>query len=226
MQLAGVAKSVISRWPTVLIFTIIGSALGYGVSAVLPPTYTAESNLLVSIKPIDEATVLTTHDIRLYTVRAAKNYSALASSATVLEPVSETIDSSRTVEQIANSLESFVVGSTIIHLEVKDDTLASARQTVAAVGQELTLLMSEPGRIAPNVVVSTDVVDAAPTTGSVSPNVGLNAAVGFLLGLFAGLAWTAVKGPIRGGTHRSQGSVHRRRESSKLSTRKESDPAQ
>ena len=224
MQLANVAKSVISRWPTVLVFTVIGSALGYGVSAVLPPTYTAESNLLVSIKPIDEATVLTTHDVRLYTVRAAKNYSALASSADVLEPVSETIDSTRTVEEIANNLESFVVGSTVIHIEVKDASLASASQTVAAVGRELTLLMGEPGRIAPNVVVSADVIDAAPTSASVSPNIGLNAAVGFLLGLFAGLAWTAAKRPDRVGSHRSQESMRRRRGSLRPATRKESDP--
>jgi capsular polysaccharide biosynthesis protein len=177
----------VRRWgATVLIAAALGGVAAFVVSAVLPPTYRATSQLFVA-PAADPAAAL---GEVIQGQNLARSYVQLAGADVVLEPAmkrvgwTDGINSFRERTTIAQVRDTFVI---TISFQLSDAARAAAAANAIAetfVAQSAALRSSLGGRL-------TIWQPATPPTEAESPKTSLNTALGLLLGGLSALVWAA-----------------------------------
>ena len=175
-------------WYVVLIATIAGGLLGFGLSQLATKSYTATSGLYFSLNFGGSANDLSQGST--YTQNQMLSFAQLAESPVVLTPVVDQLDLSITPGQLADSISVSTPQNTVIlELAVTDTSARKAADIANAVAASLSRTVEQ---IAPKTAqgaatVSVRTIEHAtvPKFAS-SPNTRLNVLSGLLLGLIAG----------------------------------------
>ncbi|MFF9565062.1 polysaccharide biosynthesis tyrosine autokinase [Leifsonia sp. NPDC014704] len=193
-------------WYVVVIATIAGAMLGFGLSQLAVKSYTATSGLYFSLNFGGSANDLSQGST--YTQNQMLSFAQLAESPVVLSPVVDQLDLAITPSQLADSISVSTPQNTVIlELAVTDTSPRQAADIANAVAASLSSTVEQ---IAPKTAqgaatVSVRVIEhaAVPKFAS-SPNTRLNVLSGLLLGLIAGALIVVLRATFDTGVHNAE----------------------
>jgi len=177
------------RWIAVVAITLAGILLAGIASLVVTPTYTSSTSVFVSI----QTGSVTGSDLNAgtaYVQNQVKSFAEVATTDKVLQPVIDELELQMSVNDLASQVTATApLDTVIIQIAVTDQSPTQASQIANAIGRGLIDAveeLSKPSTGASPVKMST-VSPALEAATATSPNIRLNLALGFLLGLLAGI---------------------------------------
>ncbi|WP_350269817.1 polysaccharide biosynthesis tyrosine autokinase [Brevibacterium sp. CBA3109] len=190
---------LLRRHIVLLMLTVVAGGLGgFGVSALLPPTYSARTELFVSVPTSGDP-----YEMRMasdFIKERIQTYVGMVGSESVLEPVISDLGLDTTPEALASQVEAFSDPETVlITVQAQAEDAHGAARLSTAVARSLTErigLLENPGKtdtaainlIEANTAVAPESSDGLPQWASVP--------IGALLGLAAGIAIAIVRGTL------------------------------
>ncbi|WP_231443360.1 polysaccharide biosynthesis tyrosine autokinase [Brevibacterium zhoupengii] len=188
---------LLRRHTVLLILTVVAGGLGgFGVSTLLQPTYTARTELFVSVPTSGDP-----YEMRMasdFIKERIQTYVGMVSSESVLEPVVSDLELDTTPEALAGQVEAFSDPETVlITVQAQAEDADGAARLSTAVARSLTErigMLENPGK---TDTAAIDLIEAnaavAPEESDGLPN-WVFAPIGALLGLAAGIAIAIVRG--------------------------------
>lgn len=186
MDLHGYLRIMRRSWILIASVTLAGLLTGATVSIVTPPTYTAETQLFVSIQ--GSGSIQELQQGNTFGQARVQSYVKTVDSPLVLQPAIDALGLATTAEALAGRVKaSNEVSTVLITISVSDGSPVQAAAIAKAVGESLiaavdSLEKPKGGGTSP-ISLSVITPAIAPTTAS-APNTRAN----LLLGLLAGLA--------------------------------------
>ncbi|WP_166785480.1 polysaccharide biosynthesis tyrosine autokinase [Cryobacterium cryoconiti] len=182
------------RWFVIAALSLLGVVIGSAYVVVTPPEYTAKTELFVSTVSGDNTADLAQGSN--FAQQQARNYSIVAQRDIVLVPVITALGLKTTPDELSDRISASVpLNSSMISISVTDSSPARAAATADAVGTSLanTVIRLVPKRSDGSSPVNLQVVQPArvPTSPS-APNPRVVLAFAGILGLLAGLGFTAI----------------------------------
>lgn len=184
MELSDYIRIVRKYWMLLVAATLVGLGLGAVASLVQTPTYSASTQVFVSVQSGDTSLELAQGNT--YTLSRVQTYASLVDSQRVLEGVGESLQLDVDRETLAERVSAITVPeTTIIEIVATSDdpgeAAALADATAASLAATVDEIESRPDLASP---VQLAVVERASVpTSPVSPRVLVNLALGALLGL-------------------------------------------
>jgi len=185
-------------WAIVLGAAIVGGLVGFGLSQLATPSYTAKSTLYFSINYGDSGSDL--NQGATYAQSQMLSFAELARSSRVLEPVIDNLELDTTPAWLAQQIDVRTPENTVV-LDISanstDPELAASISNEIA--QSLTATVRE---VAPrdensrSTVTVRTVEDAAVPTVASSPNTRVNTVAGVLLGLLLAILVIVIRRAI------------------------------
>ncbi len=177
-------------WVLIVVGAILGAALGYGLSKLVKPTYTATSQVYVSLAQGNSAGELANG--ANYNQQQMPSYAELATAPVVLDPVISALNLSTTSAQLAKAVSvSIPQGTTILQISVTDPSPKAsadiANKVAESVSQAIVDVSPRTTTGIKNVTIRTIAPADVPLSQS-APKVPLNTALGLLVGLLLVLA--------------------------------------
>ncbi|MDF2805345.1 MAG: chromosome partitioning protein [Cellulosimicrobium sp.] len=183
------------RWVTVAVLVVACLGVAAVLSLAATPTYSARSQVYVSVQGSDSTTDLLQGSN--FTVRQVKSYTELVSTPRVLEPVIEELGLADDTGTLAGRIRAeSPMDTSLINVTATDESPQLAADVANAVAGSLADVVAEletpaaggdsPVRIS---TVRTAAVPAAPS----SPDVRLNLTLGLVIGLALGVAVAVVR---------------------------------
>ena len=191
MDLRSYLPLLVRRWPIFLIVTIVVGGLLGGASFLIPPVYTAKTEILISARPDADTTVDERRLGAQYVSERVSNYASLVTTETVMSPVIESLDLDMSVGRLADEITVEIPsGTTVLAVAVAAGSATGAAEIATEIAKTLPTAIAQiegaTTAAASPVVVS--VIDpASPPQNRTSPNVLLNLIIAGLLGLLAGV---------------------------------------
>lgn len=179
------------HWLVILICAVVGAAGAGSASLLVQPTYSAKSQLFVSVGGSDSVTDLAQGNS--FSERRVASYVKLATSTRVLEPVIRELDLTVSASTLAGMLTVSTPSQTVlIDIAADDHDPDTARRIADAVAAQLkdTVTEVESGDSASGgagITISV-VEDATTPTVPVSPSIKRNTGLGFAGGALLGFA--------------------------------------
>jgi succinoglycan biosynthesis transport protein ExoP len=178
-------------WWIPLLGAIAGVAIAILASKVVTPSYTAESQLFVSLEQGSTAGELANG--ATYTQLQMESYATLATSSIVLDPVIATLKLNTTSDALSKTINATVAQNTSVLSITASDPNAQkaadvANQVAASTIASITKFAPVTATGDRNVRVNT-IQTAVPPAAPTSPKTTLNAILGLLAGLLIGLAF-------------------------------------
>lgn len=188
-------------WRSILAVTVLGAAVGAGITFVLTPQYTATASVLFTPNGED-----TGGQDRAYSATYVQgrmvNYADLVRSDAVLAPVVDLsdLDLEQTPKQLADKVSAeFAPTATVLDINVEDSSKSQATAIAKAVAQSLITQVARFEQITPDVedgvveaprsaVTGSLIVDPVEPDSASSPKLQLWLAAGTMLGLVLALA--------------------------------------
>lgn len=182
------------RWVSVALITLLATAFAVGVTLTLTPQYEARAQVYVSVRTGGDTSDLVQGSS--FTQRQVKSYADLVTSPRVLQPVIDDLGLQTSAADLALAvsanavLDTALLNITVTHVD--PETASSIANGVAdSLATEVIALEKPDGEPSP-VQVSTTREAIAPTAPA-SPSLPLNAALGLVLGLMAGLGFAVLR---------------------------------
>lgn len=192
-------------WKSILIVTVLGAAVGAGITFVMTPMYTASSQVLFT-PDIGDGGGQDMAFAGTYAQGRMVNYQELVKSERVLGPVVDQADLglSETPKQLSERVSGeFTTGSTVMTINVEDENAETARKVAGAVAQSLIVQVAATELQAPiqdgeaqaprSSVTGTQISNPVKPDSASSPDLKLYAAGGTMLGLLLALAIALVR---------------------------------
>jgi capsular exopolysaccharide synthesis family protein len=178
-----------ARW-RIVIGTIAAFLIGAFVMTLsATPMYQAQAQLFVSTAGGDDATSLLQGSS--FTQQRVKSYADIVTSPQVLNPVIESLNLQTTASELAGRITAEVpLDTVLINVTVRDssaDRSARIAKAVASTFTKTVVQLERPSRQGPALVKVSVVRNPAVPTEPVSPRPLLNAALGLVVGMLAGL---------------------------------------
>lgn len=189
MDLRNYLRWLRRHWVLIVAGTLIGILAGAAVSALARPTYTAETQLFVSIQ--GSGSIAELREAEAFSQARVDTYVKLAASPMVLQPAIDSLGLSEGPEKLAGRVTASADANTVlIDIHVVDDSPTQAAKVAQAVANSLirvvdNLEKSKTGGASP-IGLSVTKPAIAPTTPS-SPNTRINLILGLVIGLGLGL---------------------------------------
>lgn len=183
------------RWVTVVVVSVLGVVLAGAYSLLATPTYSARSQVYVSVQGSDSTTDLLQGSN--FTVRQVKSYTELVTSPRVLDPVVEELGLAEDSGSLAQRVSAdSPLDTALINVTATDESAQLAAEIANATARSLEEVVVEletpaGGGDSP---VQLSTVRAATVPGAAStPNVRLNLALGLVVGLALGVGVAVVR---------------------------------
>ncbi|GAA5033960.1 polysaccharide biosynthesis tyrosine autokinase [Microbacterium fluvii] len=183
-----------ARWLTILVFVLLGVLLASLYVMFAPREYSASTRLLVSASTGTNGSDLAQGGT--FSQQQARNYSNIATSEIVLQPVIDALDLQLTVTALGRKVSSTIpLNTSVIQIEVTD---SSPVRAAAIANSVTTSLVNTVGSLVPTdadgrSLVGVDIVQRAtvPSRPS-SPNALIALFAGAVGGLVAGVAYVII----------------------------------
>jgi polysaccharide biosynthesis transport protein len=182
-------------WWIPLLGAIAGVAIAILASKAVTPSYSAESQLFVSLAQGSTAGELANG--ATYTQLQMESYATLATSSLVLNEVVGDLKLTETADQLSKSVSATVQQNTSVLAITANDPNAQraadiADAVAAATSKYIVLYAPRTAGNETNVRVTT-IDHAVPATSPTSPKTILNVVLGLLAGLLIGLAFVLLR---------------------------------
>ena len=173
---------VLSRWPSIVVLTLLGLGAAALVLSLATPRYAAHADVLVS-PPEAQSTSAPAE-------RTVASYAEVLGGRTTADDVVDTLALDRSVRSVDGDLSATVLDGTAVLRVTATSTDAdeSARISQAAADAFVTWVKQQKTTLTASVVST-----AVPPTTPASPSRPLWLVLGGLLGLLAGLATAALR---------------------------------
>lgn len=176
-------------WAVVLAATLLGALVGYGLSQLATPSYSAKSTLYFSIGFGSSGSDL--NQGASYAQSQMLSFAELARSERVLNPVIADLDLDLSAQQLASQVEATTPASTVVlNIAASSADPELAASIANSVAQSLTDAVAD---VAPRdadgraTVTVRTVQSADPPTSPVSPNSRVNVVAAAVIGLVLSL---------------------------------------
>jgi capsular exopolysaccharide synthesis family protein len=196
METRDVIRLLRARWMMIVLLVLVGVAIASAYSITQAPTYSSTSKVFVSTSSAGTAQDLATGNN--FTVQRVITYSALVVTPIVLLPVIDDLNLGVSVPNLAGRVSaSAPTGTSLIEITVTDLSAARSAEIANSISKSLTTVVQKietpdtPGAASP--VKLTLAQNATTPGGPISPNVPLNIALGFLVGLFLGVGLAVLR---------------------------------
>lgn len=186
MDLRDYLQIIRVNWVLIMAFALTGTAVGAGTSALIQPTYTAYTQLFVSIQ--SSGSVQELQQGNTFSQARVQSYVQTVATPVVLQPAIDSLGLQITPSELSGRVKaSSDLNTVLINIQVSDTSSVQAAATAQAVANSLikavdSLERPKAGGSSP-ISLSVITPAAAPAAPS-APNTKLN----IILGLFAGLA--------------------------------------
>ncbi|MCU4295650.1 polysaccharide biosynthesis tyrosine autokinase [Brevibacterium permense] len=188
---------LLRRHLILLVVTLIaGGVAGFGISALLPPTYSARTELFVSVPTSGDP-----YEMRMasdFIKERIQTYVGMVGTESVLEPVVSDLDLDTTPGELASRVEAISDPETVlITIQASADDADSAARLSTAVSRSLTeriSMLENPGKTDSSAIDLIEANEAVPPTRPDGLPRWLFIPIGALLGLAAGIAVAVVRG--------------------------------
>lgn len=177
-------------WWIVALAALAGMTLGWSLSQLVQPSYTASSQVFVALAQGNTANELANG--ASYNQQQMASYAQLATAPVVLEPVIDSLGLTVTPVALAKSISvSTPEGTSILEIDVTDASPSGAariaNELATQVGTAIVDVSPRTSTGAKNVIVRT-IDPASPPASPSAPKVGLNTLLGLVGGVLLGLA--------------------------------------
>ncbi|MFE4834874.1 polysaccharide biosynthesis tyrosine autokinase [Arthrobacter sp. NPDC056691] len=192
------------NWLLIIAASLAGLLIGGAASILTKPTYTAETQLFVSIQ--GSGTVQELQQGNTFGQARVQSYVKIVGSPIVLQPVIDALGLPATAEDLANQVKATTdVNTVLINISVSDSSPVQASAIAQEIGKSLirTVASLEKPDSAGASPVSLSIIKPAkaPTSPS-APNTRINLLLGLVFGLSLGIGSavlrTTVDSRIRG----------------------------
>lgn len=195
MEVQDYVRIVQSRWRIIALATVVGLLAALVASLVSTPMYQASSRLFVSTAA--GASVNEAYQGNLFSQQRVASYTKLATGEDVLQDAIESRGLDLTPSDLGGRVKATAVPDTVLFdISVLDSKPELARDLADAIAAQLVVKIEGLEAPAAGVepVARATVVEAAKTPSSaVSPKTKRNVALGFVVGLLAGIALAIVR---------------------------------
>lgn len=197
MELRDYLRILHRNWILILALTIVGGAGAYGYSLLQTPTYEANTQLYVSVRS-DSSGITELAQGTNFARQAVVSFVDVVDSALVLDRVINDLNLDTTAQQLAGSVDaSSATNSVIISIRVSDTNAEAAASIANSVGANFADVvvnrLEKPDGEAPSLVRVETIAPALVPTEPASPHIGVNVAIGVLLGLAISLGFAVLR---------------------------------
>jgi len=182
-------------WISVLSLTVLGAVLAGIYVMITPPTYTAQSQVFLSVQGGQ-----TTSDLvqgSSYATTVARNYALVATTPKVLDGVIKDLNLATTAQALATHVTTSIPTNTsIINIDVVDGSAQQAADIAQSVAENLELAVAELSAVSTSVqttVTSNIITPAIVPTSPTSPKLALTVALGLVLGAAIGVGQAVLR---------------------------------
>jgi capsular exopolysaccharide synthesis family protein len=175
------------NWILITATALLGLLAGGAASIVAKPTYTAETQLFVSIQ--GSGSVQELQQGNTFSQARVQSYVKIVASPLVLQPAIDSLGLSRTAEELAAQVEATTdVNTVLINVAVSDSSPVQASAVAQAIATSLIQTVDSLEKSGP---AGTSPVSLAITKPAKAPNApsAPNTRMNLLLGLVAGIAF-------------------------------------
>ena len=193
MELRDYLRILHKYWVLILATTLVGIAVGAGISLMATPQFQATTQLYVSVRGEGQAIGDLAQGSTLAR-QSVSTYASIVRTESVLGPVIDELDLDTTSAALAGRVAAHApLDQSLVLITVTGTDPAQTADIANAVGQSLKDLVEQnleaPATEGSPSLVSLNIVQpAAVPTAPVSPRVPLNIGLGLLIGLVLGVA--------------------------------------
>jgi capsular exopolysaccharide synthesis family protein len=208
LDLHGLLKALVRRWPTVLLCLVIAIGTAVVATRFTTPVYEARTQLFVATRASDDTTQL--NQGQNFSQARVQSYAAIVATRQVTEPVVKKLGLHTTPEKLASQIRAVAPTNTVlIDITVQDISPRRAARIANAVAQRFSAVVEQletpkrvpgspkPGQGSAAVDVSPVSLgitqEAVPTAEPISPRPLMNLAAGALSGLVLGVGLVALR---------------------------------
>lgn len=196
MELREYIQILRQSWVVILAAVVVGILGGGLLSLAATPEYSSTTSVFVSIQTSATNSGAELNQGSTYVQNQIKSFAQVATTDAVLQPVIDDLDLSATVASLAKRITANApLDTVIIDLSVTDaspsESAAIANSLAEHLIETVERLSKPDGGESP--VKMTSVSPALEPTQASSPNIRLNLAIGFLLGLIAGVSVSVLR---------------------------------
>lgn len=190
MDLRDYLQIIRANWVLIVAFALAGMTISAGTSVLVKPTYTAETDLFVSIQ--SSGSVQELQQGNTFSQARVQSYVQTVATPVVLQPAIDSLGLATTPGELRRRVKaSSDLNTVLINISVSDSSSVQAAATAQAVANSLiqavdSLERPKTGGTSP-ISLSVITPATAPAVPS-APNTKLNIALGFLVGLGVGAA--------------------------------------
>jgi capsular exopolysaccharide synthesis family protein len=177
-------------WWIVAVSALVGTSLGWGLSHLVKPSYTATSQVFISLAQGNTAGELANG--ASYNQQQMASYAELATAPVVLDPVISSLSLPTTSTLLAKAVTVTIPqGTTILQIAVTDPSSVGSAKIANAIAEEVGVAIVDVSPRttsgAKNVLIRT-IAPATPPTSPSAPKTALNTLLGLVGGVLVGLA--------------------------------------
>lgn len=202
MDLRDYVRILGRRWWLVAVVTLLGVAVGTGVTLASAKTYQASVQLFVSAYADDSVAVIA--EGNSFAQAQVQSYTSLVTDPRVLGPVATKFG--RTVDDMANNVSADApTGKVLINLHVTDSDPGFAAKFANSLADQFANVVSSTAKrseTSPEVVKLTVIHPASPPSAPIQPQPFRDIGLGLVLGLLVGICAALVVDRIRRGPPR------------------------
>lgn len=195
MDLGDYYRLLRRQWVTVTVATLVGLMAAAIFTLAVSPTYTARTQLFVSIQ--NGGSVQELAQGNTFGQSRVQSYVRTATTPTVLQPVVDSLGLETSAIDLASQIEVTAdLNTVLINVDVTDNSPIQAAAVAQGVAESLVQAvdsLERPSESDPSPVKLSVVTPAVAPAEPSTPNALLNIGLGLLFGLMAGLAIALVK---------------------------------
>lgn len=195
MDLHHYLKVLRRGWLLLTLTTAAAVGLAVALTALLPPTYQAESRIYVSVD--NAADVNDLGQGTMYSQEVVRSFVELATSSRVLQPVIEEFELSETPAELAERTEvAAQTGTVILEVTVYDEDPHQAAAIAGALSESLNDVVQEltpPAQEGGTRITLTTVEEPTAAQDPTSPQPVILVGLGLVAGVVLGLALLALR---------------------------------
>lgn len=188
MDLQDYLRIVRRHWILVAASTLLGLLVGGGVSVIVPPTYTAETQLFVATQSSGSVTEL--QQGNSFSQARVQSYVKTVSSPLVLQPAIDMLGLDMTAAELSERVTASTdLNTVLINISISSGSPAQAAAIAEAVGDSLIRtvdLLEKPKAGGTSPVKLSVVKPAVAPIAPSDPNTRLNLVIGLMLGFGLG----------------------------------------
>lgn len=206
MEIQEYLRIIRSRWWIIVLFAVLGGAVGGGVTALIPGQYEAKTQLFVSTTRGESVTEA--YQNNLFAQERVRTYAGLANSAQVSQRVADELNDGLSAAEISAKVSAQPVKDTaLLDITVVDRDAEQARSIAKSVANQLVRLVREleTPAVGGLAAAGVTIVDEAqlPQIKS-SPSLVSNVVAGVAAGLLIGLVVAVARGIVDTRIHDGQ----------------------